>query len=208
MGGFEEVDTDSDGDAFYSSGDVDDSTSDSGSDTESESEDDSVPPTSTSTSDPLGNASNLHGEAGAQPPVPPTAAAAHEAENVADQTAAAARVLGAIEQRMRNATPAQIAALVKQVESDPAIRALINRGVIKYSDLLTPDGSIDTERLKRLTREVAVQGVRTKQEATQAYKMYARQQTVSHMRPLPNGLRVHTGPKWLAPQQRTNSLYG
>jgi hypothetical protein len=62
--------------------------------------------------------------------------------------------------------------------------------------------------LKRLTREVAVQGVRTKQEATQAYKMYARQQTVSHMRPLPNGLRVHTGPKWLAPQQRTSSLYG
>ena len=53
-----------------------------------------------------------------------------------------------------------------------------------------------------------MQGVKTKQEATQPYKMYARQQTVSHMRPLPNGLRVHTGPKWLAPQQRTNSLYG
>ena len=64
--------------------------------------------------------------------------------------------------------------------------------MIKYSDLLKPDGTIDTAKIAQLRREVQAQGVQVKRQADQVYNMYARRRTVPQMKPVGNELRVFT----------------
>ena len=84
-----------------------------------------------------------------------------------------------------------------------------HRGVIKYSDLLNADGSINGPRMKQISEALAKRGLAEKSQGSQIYNMYARQQTTPGFKStgLPSGLRVYSGPKWIAPQRRVNSLY-
>ena len=74
----------------------------------------------------------------------------------------AANVLNSIEQRMSNASPEDIAKLAQQVQNDPAIKSLIARGVIKYSDLLNADGTVNATRVKQISEELAKRGLAEK----------------------------------------------
>jgi hypothetical protein len=66
---------------------------------------------------------------------------------------------------------------------------------------------VNTSRLEEITRQLKMRGMRAQGQAQQAYASYARQRTVPQVKPLPNGLRVVTGPRWMDPTQRANSLY-
>ena len=63
----------------------------------------------------------------------------------------AANLLDNIEETMSNASAEDIAKLAQQVQNDPAIKSLIARGVIKYSDLLNADGTVNGRRLKQIS---------------------------------------------------------
>ena len=108
---------------------------------------------------------------------------------------------------MSNASAEDIAKLAQQVQNDPAIKSLIARGVIKYSDLLNADGTVNGRRLKQISEALAKRGLAEKGQASQIYNMYARQHTTPGFNStgLPSGLKVYSGPKWIAPQQRANS---
>eukprot|EP01043_Picozoa_sp_COSAG02_P044635 COSAG02_NODE_4005_length_5922_cov_40.612227_6_plen_115_part_00 len=85
----------------------------------------------------------------------PSSRPAAGANNVGNNMANAANLLNNIEQRMSNASAEDIAKLTQQVQNDPAIKSLIARGVIKYSDLLNADGSINGPRMKQISEALA-----------------------------------------------------
>lgn len=188
-------------------GDYDSHTDESSDDDTSE--DDYSDPLEAPAANNVGDQHQPRPDANEQPPVPPAAAAAAGANDLGNDMNNAANVLGNIEQRMERDTPEQIARLTQEVENDPTIKRLIARGVIKYSDLLNRNGTVNAPRIKRISEALAKRGLAEKGQASQMYNMYARQQTTPGFKStgLPSGLKVYSGPKWVAPQQHTNSLY-
>ena len=79
----------------------------------------------------------------------------------------AANLLDNIEETMSNASAEDIAKLAQQVQNDPAIKSLIARGVIKYSDLLNADGTVNGRRLKQISEALAKRGLAEKGQASQ-----------------------------------------
>ena len=92
---------------------------------------------------------------------------------------------------MSNASAEDIAKLTQRVQNDPAIRNLIARGVIKYSDLLNADGTVNATRVKQISDALAKRGLAEKSQGSQIYNMYARQQTTPGFKStgLPSGLQ-------------------
>jgi hypothetical protein len=169
------------------------------------------------TSDAFGNASVSHPEASAaatssaaSPSTTAPAAAAAAAGSAASTATAAATVLESVKESMVAADPETIAQLAQTVENDPSIKRLVALGALKYSDLLTTkDGKtvVDTTKLAEITRQLKMRGLRAQGQAQQTYASYARQRTVPQVKPLANGLRVVTGPRWMDPTQHVNSMY-
>ena len=120
---------------------------------------------------------------------------------MAEVVDAAAQTLGAMESKMRGASPDVLAELSSQVEGVPALAALVSQGLLKWKDLLTtsPSGEtvVDVAKLQAVRRALARQGALARGQATAQYARYSADRTTRAPTALPSGISVVPKVQWL-----------
>jgi hypothetical protein len=93
-------------------------------------------------------------------------------------------------------SPDAIAAASQAVESDPALQQLVNDGMLKWQDLLRPDGTLDMQRVAAVRSKLATEQQRKDAQYAKTFARFSEMETRPGARPIGNGYSLTFPAMW------------
>ncbi len=93
-------------------------------------------------------------------------------------------------------SPDAIAAAQQAVETDPSLQQLVNDGMLKWQDLLRPDGSLDMARLAAVRAKIGAEQKRKDAEYTKTFARFNAVETQPGRKSIGNGLNLTFPAMW------------
>jgi hypothetical protein len=124
------------------------------------------------------------------------AAVVTELEGQRQSLDGAAATLDRILAQGASLSPDAIAAASQAVESDPALQQLVNDGMLKWQDLLHPDGTLDMQRVAAVRSKLATEQQRKDAQYAKTFARFSEMETQPGAKPLGNGMSLTFPAMW------------